>query len=106
MNEYNDKKQNEKKKDVLEDIQQEQKIYQQLQDMRQEFIKEEVKKGNSDAKKFAPKIDMLPPISEEDAINKIDRQRDRSRSKSKSPSPDMRGLQGSPSLANYSDRQK
>jgi|TARA_B110000285_G_scaffold222997_1_gene277893 hypothetical protein len=40
--------------------------------MRQEFIQEEVKKGNSDAKKFAPKIDMLPPISEEDAMMKID----------------------------------
>ena len=49
---------------------------------------------------------MLPPISQEDALMKIDKQRDRSRSKSKSPSPELRGLQASPSIANYSDRKQ
>ena len=47
----------------MQDIQQDQKIYQQLHDMRSEFIKEEAKKGNNEARKNAPKIDMLQPIS-------------------------------------------
>ena len=60
--------------------------------MRSEYIKEEVKKGNNvaDAKIKAPKIDMIPPPSIEEAMNKIDRKRDRSRSKSKSPGPEAR----------------
>jgi hypothetical protein len=71
---------------VLKDIEHEQRIYKQLQDMRQEFIKEEVKKGNNDVKSKAPKIDMLPPLSKEEALNMISKkERDRSRSKSKSP---------------------
>jgi hypothetical protein len=51
--------------------------------MRQDYIREEVKKGNPDAKIKAPKIDMLPPLSKEDALSIIGkRERDRSRSKS------------------------
>ena len=75
--------------------------------MRSEFIKEEAKKGNSEARKNAPKIDMLPPISQEEALSKLDRRdRDRSRSKSKSPAPEGRGLGASPSIAGFSDRNK
>ena len=86
MQEINDAKNDYKKKQVLKDIEHEQRIYQQLQDMRQEFIKEEVKKGNNDVKSKAPKIDMLPPLSKEEALNMISKkERDRSRSKSKSP---------------------
>ena len=86
MQEINDAKNDQKKKEVLKDIEHEQRIYKQLQDMRQEFIKEEVKKGNNDVKSKAPKIDMLPPLSKEEALNMISKkERDRSRSKSKSP---------------------
>jgi len=86
MQEINDAKNDYKKKQVLKDIEHEQRIYQQLQDMRQEFIKEEVKKGNNEVKSKAPKIDMLPPLSKEEALNMISKkERDRSRSKSKSP---------------------
>lgn len=73
------------------DVEHEHKIYQQLQDMRQEYIKEEVKKGNSGAKMKAPKIDMLPPPTKEEVLSMIGKKdRDRSRSKSKSPGPEAR----------------
>lgn len=59
--------------------------------MRQEYIKEEVKKGNSDAKSKAPKIDMLPPPTKEEVLSMIGKkERERSRSKSKSPGPEAR----------------
>ena len=64
--------------------------------MREDFIREEVKKGNPDARARAARIDMLPPPSKEAAANLIDRRgqgrdRSRSKSKSKSPGPDARG---------------
>lgn len=64
--------------------------------MREDFIREEVKKGNPDARARAARIDMLPPPTKEAAASVYDRrgqQRDRSRSKSKSksPSPEARG---------------
>jgi hypothetical protein len=43
-------------------------------------------------------------MSQQEALSKIEKQRDRSRSKSKSPAPEGRGLGASPSLAGYSDR--
>jgi hypothetical protein len=59
--------------------------------MRQEYIKDEVKKGNSGAKKKAPRIDMLPPPTKEEVLSMIGKKdRDRSRSKSKSPGPEAR----------------
>jgi len=61
--------------------------------MREDFIKEEVKKGNQDVRTRVSRIDMLPPPSKEDVFNMMeikDRRRDRSQSKSKSPGPDAR----------------
>ena len=84
MEEFNAKKENQKKKDVLIDIQQEQKIYRDLHSMRDEFIKEEAKKGNAPR---GSRIDMLPPLTEDEALSLQDKKRDRSRSKSKSPNP-------------------
>lgn len=78
--------------------------------MRQEYIKEEVKKGNPNAKAKAPKIDMLPPLSKEEALSMIGKKdRDRSRSKSpegrnisdRKPLPRSR-LEDNDSLSNYS----
>jgi hypothetical protein len=52
MAEQLEAKENEKKKIILNDIEQEQKIWRQLHDMREEFITEEKKKGNTDVYKM------------------------------------------------------
>ena len=52
--------------------------------MREEYIKEEVMKGNDDVRQKASRIDMLPPPTTDDYLSQIEKMRDRSRSKSKS----------------------
>jgi hypothetical protein len=39
--------------------------------MQQEYISEEIKKGNTDVKNKIQRIDMIPPINEEDVISTI-----------------------------------
>ena len=85
IREQQEKKHNLKKQDMLNEVKHEQRIYKQLHEMQQEYISDEIKKGNTDVKSKIQKIDMIPPLNEEDAINSIQRNRDRSRSKSKSP---------------------
>lgn len=77
--------------------------------MRDDYINEEVKKGNPDVRARIARIEMLPPPSKEDVFNLIDtrdrnydRKRDRSRSKSKSKSPE--GRAGAPQQPGFSDR--
>ena len=73
--------------------------------MRDDYINEEVKKGNPDVRARIARIEMLPPPSKEDVFNLIDhrdRGRDRSRSKSKSKSPE--GRAGAPQQPGFSDR--
>lgn len=48
-----------KKKDLLEDVKQEQRIFRQLVDMREDYIQEEIKKGNTDVRAKLGRIDML-----------------------------------------------
>lgn len=96
-----------KKKDLIEDVKQEQRIFRQLVDMREDYIQEEIKKGNTEVRAKLGRIDMLQPPSEGDALSAIDKRRDRSKSKSRSP--DARqpvhasGAKGS--LPGYADRQ-
>jgi len=78
--------------------------------MREDYINEEVKKGNQDVRTRLGRIDMLPPPSKEEVFNLIEakdkgRDRSRSKSKSKSPGPEARG--GAPprqALPSFSDR--
>ena len=53
--------------------------------MQQEYINDELKKGNADVRVRVRPIDMLPPVDEADAVSYMDRRKDRSKSKSKSP---------------------
>lgn len=53
--------------------------------MREDYIQEEIKKGNADVRAKVGRIDMLQPPSEGDALTLLDKKRDRSKSKSKSP---------------------
>jgi len=82
-------KETRKKKDLINEVKQEQKIYKQLYDMREDYIQEEIKKGNADVRTKVGRIDMLQPPSEGDALTMLDilleKKRDRSTSKSKSP---------------------
>ena len=82
-------KETRKKKDLINEVKQEQKIYKQLYDMREDYIQEEIKKGNADVRTKVGRIDMLQPPSEGDALTMLDmlleKKRDRSKSKSKSP---------------------
>ena len=82
-------KETQKKRDLIDEVKQEQKIYKQLYDMREDYIQEEIKKGNTDVRTKVGRIDMLQPPSEGDALSMLDmmleKKRDRSRSKSKSP---------------------
>jgi len=82
-------KETRKKKDLINEVKQEQKIYKQLYDMREDYIQEEMKKGNADVRTKVGRIDMLQPPSEGDALSMLDmlleKKRDRSTSKSKSP---------------------
>jgi len=82
-------KETRKKKDLINEVKQEQKIYKQLYDMREDYIQEEIKKGNADVRTKVGRIDMLQPPSERDALSMLDmlleKKRDRSTSKSKSP---------------------
>ena len=80
-------KENGKKKQLMEDIEQEQKIWNQLHDMREEYITEEKKKGNTDVTTKLNKIDMIPPPKKDQLQSILEKQRDRSKNKSKSPSP-------------------
>ena len=84
MAEKAEAKESEKKKIILSDIEQEQKIWKQLHDMREEYITEEKKKGNTDVYKLG-KIDMIPPPKKDDVISQFEKKKERSRSKSKSP---------------------
>lgn len=90
-------KENAKKALLVQDIESEEKIWRALHDMREEFIKEEVKKGNPDARARAGRIEMLPPPNKNQAVGLIERRggrdRSRSKSKSKSPGPGTRGAQ-------------
>ena len=78
--------------------------------MREDYINEEVKKGNQDVRARLARIDMLPPPSKDQVFNLIEakdkgRDRSRSKSKSKSPGPEARG--GAPprqALPSFSDR--
>lgn len=54
-------------------------------DMREDYIQEEIKKGNTDVRAKLGRIDMLQPPSEGEALSMMDKRRDRSKSKSKSP---------------------
>ena len=63
--------------------------------MQQEYINDELKKGNSEVRVKVRPIDMLPPIEEADAVSALDRRRDRSKSKSKSPTSRLHGKSGS-----------
>lgn len=74
-----------KKKDLIEDVKQEQRIFRQLVDMREDYIQEEIKKGNTDVRAKLGRIEMLQPPSEGDALSMIGKKRERSKSKSKSP---------------------
>jgi len=82
-------KETRKKKDLINEVKQEQKIYKQLYDMQEDYIQEEIKKGNADVRTKVGRIDMLQPPSEGDALTMLDmlleKKRDRSKSKSKSP---------------------
>ena len=53
--------------------------------MQQEYINDELKKGNVDVRVKVKPIDMLPPIDENEAVSAMDRRKERSKSKSKSP---------------------
>jgi hypothetical protein len=53
--------------------------------MREDFIQEEIKKGNTDVRAKVGRIDMIQPPSEGDAISTLDRRRDKSISLSRSP---------------------
>ena len=68
-----------------EEVNQEQKIYNQLHEMRDEYISEEVKKGNNEAVKKVKNVDMLPPPSKNQVQSLIEKKRDRSSSITKSP---------------------
>ena len=54
--------------------------------MRDEYISEEVKKGNNEAVKKVKNVDMLPPLSKNQVQSLIDKKRERSSSITKSPS--------------------
>jgi len=56
MAEAQRRKDEEKQKKWSEDIQQEEKIYSQLQQMQDEYVKDEEKRGNRDARKRIQKI--------------------------------------------------
>lgn len=58
--------------------------------MQQEYINDELKKGNADVRVRVKPIDMLPPVDEADAVSAMDRRKDRSKSKSKSPKSRLR----------------
>jgi len=53
--------------------------------MRDEYISEEVKKGNNEAVKKAKNVDMLPPPSKNQVQSIIEKKRDRSSSITRSP---------------------
>ena len=59
-------------------IQQEKRIYRQLQDLQKDYINEEIKKGNTDITARIKPIDMLPPVKEDDALSAMDRRKERS----------------------------
>lgn len=63
MEEAEERKQKQKQEKMEEEVNQEQKIYNQLHEMRDEYISEEVKKGNNEAVKKVKNVDMLPPPS-------------------------------------------
>jgi len=65
--------------------------------MREGFIQEEIKKGNTDVRAKMARIDMLQPLSEGDALSTLERRKDRSISKSKSPDNRKTPMMGSPS---------
>ena len=55
--------------------------------MREDFIQEEIKKGNTDVRSKIGRIEMIQPPTEGDALSSIDKRKDRSLSKSRSPEP-------------------
>ena len=59
--------------------------------MQQEYINDELKKGNADVRVKVRPIDMLPPVDEADAVSYMDRRKERSKSKSKSPTSRLLG---------------
>ena len=75
----------------MQEVAQEKLIYRQLQDMQQEYIDDELKKGNTDVRVKVKPIDMLPPVDENYAASAMQQRRDRSKSKSKSPPRGMLG---------------
>ena len=91
MNDQLERKENSKKQLAISELQQEKRIYRQLQDMQQEYINDELKKGNADVRVKVRPIDMLPPIDEADAVSAMDRRKERSKSKSKSPTSRLLG---------------
>jgi hypothetical protein len=85
MNDAAAQKDSRKKRALLDDVKQDQRIFRELVDMREGYIQEEIKKGNADVRAKLGRIDMLQPLTEGDALSMIEKRRDRSKSKSKSP---------------------
>lgn len=46
--------------------------------MREDYIQEEIKKGNTEVRAKVGRIDMLQPLSEGEALTMIEKRRDRS----------------------------